>query len=160
MPVDPANASFSACYASATATVAHGALCALALGYLVLPVRKPSRWDPLCRDMPLWKRTRHFMIQAEDVRHVGVAFERAKRGKLPISLNLGQHPRPDGTIFCGLTPCGFDVETGAGAREIEPWEWQALHTTTTSSHARPPCKLRKNRLRPTMTFRKNSRPGR
>jgi 2,3-dihydroxybiphenyl 1,2-dioxygenase len=90
-------------------------------------------------DMPLQKRLQHFMLQAEDLCDVGMAFERAKLGKVPISLNLGQHPHPDGTIsFYGMTPSGFDFEIGAGCHEIEPQGWQPLHTTVTSSWGHKP----------------------
>ncbi|MFL6715268.1 MAG: VOC family protein [Burkholderiaceae bacterium] len=90
-------------------------------------------------DMPLQKRLQHFMLQAEDLCDVGMAFERAKLGKVPISLNLGQHPHPDGTIsFYGVTPSGFDFEIGAGCKEIEPQGWQPLHTTVTSSWGHKP----------------------
>jgi 2,3-dihydroxybiphenyl 1,2-dioxygenase len=90
-------------------------------------------------DMPLQKRLQHFMLQAEDLCDVGMAFERAKLNKVPISLNLGQHPDPDGTIsFYGMTPSGFDFEIGAGCKEIEPRRWQPLHTTVTSSWGHKP----------------------
>ena len=90
-------------------------------------------------DMPLQKRLQHFMLQAEDLCDVGMAFDRAKLGKVPISLNLGQHPHPDGTIsFYGVTPSGFDFEIGAGCKEIEPQGWQPLHTTVTSSWGHKP----------------------
>ena len=90
-------------------------------------------------DMPLQKRMQHFMLQAEDVCDVGMAFERAKLAKVPISLNMGQHPHPDGTIsFYGVTPSGFDFEIGAGCKEIEPRGWQPLHTTVTSSWGHKP----------------------
>jgi 2,3-dihydroxybiphenyl 1,2-dioxygenase len=90
-------------------------------------------------DMPLQKHLQHFMLQAEDLCDVGMAFERARLGKVPISLNLGQHPHPDGTIsFYGMTPSGFDFEIGAGCKEIEPQGWQALHTTVTSSWGHKP----------------------
>jgi 2,3-dihydroxybiphenyl 1,2-dioxygenase len=90
-------------------------------------------------DMPLQKRLQHFMLQAEDLCDVGMAFERAKRGKVPISLDLGQHPHPDGTIsFYGITPSGFDFEIGAGCKEIEPRGWQPLRTSVTSSWGHKP----------------------
>lgn len=90
-------------------------------------------------DMPLKKRLQHFMLQAEDLCDVGMAFERAKLGKVPISLDLGQHPHPDGTVsFYGVTPSGFDFEIGAGCKEIEPRGWQPLHTSVTSSWGHKP----------------------
>jgi biphenyl-2,3-diol 1,2-dioxygenase len=84
-------------------------------------------------DLPLRKRLHHFMLQANAFADVGVAFERAGRNKVPLSLGLGQHPDPDGTFsFYGQTPSGFDFEIGAGGREIEPEGWHELQASVTS----------------------------
>jgi biphenyl-2,3-diol 1,2-dioxygenase len=84
-------------------------------------------------DLPLRKRLHHFMLQAERLADVGAAFERAQRTRVPLSLELGQHPDPDGTFsFYGRTPSGFDFEIGAGGQEIEPAGWQE-HTTDITS---------------------------
>ena len=84
-------------------------------------------------DLPLRKRLHHFMLQAERLADVGAAFERAQRTRVPLSLELGQHPDPDGTFsFYGRTPSGFDFEIGAGGQEIEPAGWRE-HTTDVTS---------------------------
>ncbi|SEO28090.1 3,4-dihydroxy-9,10-secoandrosta-1,3,5(10)-triene-9,17-dione 4,5-dioxygenase [Rhodospirillales bacterium URHD0017] len=84
-------------------------------------------------DLPLRKRLHHFMLQAERLADVGAAFERARRTKVPLSLELGQHPDPDGTFsFYGRTPSGFDFEIGAGGQEIDPVDW-CEHTTDVTS---------------------------
>jgi len=76
-------------------------------------------------DLPLRKKLHHFMLQANAIADVGAAFERAERNKVPLSLELGQHPDPDGTFsFYGETPSGFDFEIGAGGKEIEPQGWR------------------------------------
>ena len=75
--------------------------------------------------MPLSKRIHHFMLQAQRFSDIGIAFERAQRHKVPLSLELGQHPDPDGTFsFYGATPSGFDFEIGAGTQTIDPDGWQ------------------------------------
>jgi biphenyl-2,3-diol 1,2-dioxygenase len=90
-------------------------------------------------DLPLRKRIHHFMLQAERLCDIGVAFERARRHKVPLSLELGQHPDPDGTFsFYGATPSGFDFEIGAGAQTIDPAGWQAQHTDVTSTWGHKP----------------------
>lgn len=77
-------------------------------------------------DLPMRKRMHHFMLQAPDVRDIGMAYERARRLKVPMSLDLGQHPAPDSTVsFYGATPSGFDFEIGTGTQEIEPRTWQS-----------------------------------
>ena len=90
-------------------------------------------------DLPLRKRLHHFMLQANDFADVGIAFERAGRSKVPLSLGLGQHPDPDGTFsFYGQTPSGFDFEIGAGGKEIEPSGWRAMATDITSTWGHKP----------------------
>ncbi|MBO9514698.1 MAG: VOC family protein [Variovorax sp.] len=93
-------------------------------------------------DMPLRQRIHHFMLQAERLCDIGLAFERARRHKVPLSLELGQHPAPDATFsFYGATPSGFDFEIGAGTQTIDPEGWQAHRTDVTSTWGHKP-KLR------------------
>jgi biphenyl-2,3-diol 1,2-dioxygenase len=93
-------------------------------------------------DLPLRRRLHHFMLQASRLSDVGLAFERARRRKVPLSLGLGQHPDPDGTFsFYGATPSGFDFEIGAGTQTIDPAHWQARATDVTSTWGHEP-KLR------------------
>jgi len=90
-------------------------------------------------DMPLRKRMHHFMLQAERLCDIGLAFERARRHKVPLSLELGQHPAPDATFsFYGETPSGFDFEIGAGTQTINPEGWQTHRTDVTSSWGHKP----------------------
>lgn len=75
--------------------------------------------------LPLRRHLHHFMLQAVELRSVGMAFERAKAAGVPLSLALGQHPDPDGTFsFYGATPSGFEYEIGAGGKEIDPEGWR------------------------------------
>ena len=84
-------------------------------------------------DLPQAKRLNHFMLQAPSIRDIGLARERAGRLGVPMSLDLGQHPAPDGTVsFYGRTPSGFDFEIGAGSGEIEPADWQPRRMDVTS----------------------------
>ena len=95
-------------------------------------------------DVPLAKRLHHFMLEAPTLRDIGVAHERARRLRVPMSLGLGQHPSPDDTFsFYGATPSGFDFEIGAGARQIEPDGWTVRHAKRTSAWGhRPALRLR------------------
>lgn len=71
--------------------------------------------------VPSRKRLLHFMLQAGELRDVGRALERTRAAGIPLSLDLGQHPDPDGTVsFYAPTPSGFDFEIGAGSGEIDP----------------------------------------
>lgn len=90
-------------------------------------------------DLPSTRRLHHFMLQAHAHMDVGRAFERARERKVPLSLDLGQHPAPDGTFsFYGMTPSGFDFEIGAGSGEIDPQGWSVMRTSQTSSWGHRP----------------------
>ncbi len=90
-------------------------------------------------DLPLAKRLHHFMLQAPRVQDIGVAHERARALKIPLSLGLGQHPAPESTFsFYGVTPSGFDFEIGAGTQSIEPARWQVRHTHQASAWGHKP----------------------
>jgi 2,3-dihydroxybiphenyl 1,2-dioxygenase len=90
-------------------------------------------------DLPIEKRLHHFMLQAPNVRDIGVAHERARRFKVPMSLGLGQHPAPESTFsFYGATPSGFDFEIGAGTQSIEPAHWEVRHTQQASAWGHKP----------------------
>ncbi|WP_341702012.1 VOC family protein [Ferrovibrio sp.] len=71
--------------------------------------------------VPGRKRLLHFMLQANQLRDVCRAYDRCRTVGIPISLDLGQHPDPDGTVsFYASTPSGFDFEIGAGSGAIDP----------------------------------------
>lgn len=78
--------------------------------------QRPPRWTGS-------KRLLHFMIQAQDIDAVGMAFDRAVDAGLRISRSLGRHPSDRMFSFYASTPAGFDAEVGWGAIEIgEEWE--------------------------------------
>lgn len=89
--------------------------------------------------IPSRKRLLHFMLQARELRDVGTALERVRAAGFPLSLDLGQHPDPDGTIsFYAATPSGFDFEIGAGSGEIDPANHQPDIKTRTSDWGHKP----------------------
>jgi len=116
-------------------------------------------------DLPLPKRMHHFMLQAARLADIGLAFERAQRHKVPLSLGLGQHPDPDGTFsFYGATPSGFDFEIGAGTHDIEPHGWQVQHTQATSSWGHKPqlrmqLNMARHLLARKLSFRRKPQPA-
>lgn len=78
--------------------------------------QRPPRWTGS-------KHLLHFMIQAQDMDAVGMAFDRALDAGLRISRSLGRHPNDRMFSFYASTPAGFDAEVGWGARETdEDWE--------------------------------------
>jgi 2,3-dihydroxybiphenyl 1,2-dioxygenase len=87
--------------------------------------------------IPTKSRMHHFMIEANDMRDVGRAWERARQLKVPITLTLGQHPEPDSMVsFYGMTPSGFDFEIGAAGQLIDPENFKpiTLHATSDWGH--------------------------
>ena len=87
--------------------------------------------------MPTKGRMHHFMIEANDMRDVGRAWERAQELKVPITLTLGQHPEPDCMVsFYAMTPSGFDFEIGAAGRLIDPDNFApiTIHSTSDWGH--------------------------
>jgi 2,3-dihydroxybiphenyl 1,2-dioxygenase len=91
--------------------------------------------------MPTKGRMHHFMIEANDMRDVGRAWERAQKLKVPITLTLGQHPEPDCMVsFYAMTPSGFDFEIGAAGRLIDPDNFApvTIHSTSDWGHRPTP----------------------
>lgn len=89
--------------------------------------------------LPLRQRMHHFMMQAERLADVGSAYERVQQHKHPLSLQIGQHPDPDGTFsFYAATPSGFDFEIGHGSQEIDPAAWREQPSERTSSWGHQP----------------------
>lgn len=89
--------------------------------------------------VPSRKRLLHFMLQANRLRDVGLALQRARAAGIAPSLDLGQHPDPDGTVsFYAPTPSGFDFEIGAGSGSIDPSTHQIEVKTVTSDWGHRP----------------------
>ena len=90
-------------------------------------------------DLPQRRRLNHLMLEAQSLRDVVRAYDRARTRRLPFSLDLGEHPDPDGTLsFYTRAPAGFDLEIGAGGKEIEPAGWRELAQSATSSWGHRP----------------------
>lgn len=68
------------------------------------------------------KKLLHFMVQANSLDAVGMAFDRAIDADLTINRSLGRHPNDRMFSFYATTPSGFDYEFGWGAVEVgEDW---------------------------------------
>lgn len=64
----------------------------------------------------------HIMFETRDVDDVGAAFDRARASGLTIANNLGRHDNDAMFSFYVVSPAGFQVEVGHGARLITP-DW-------------------------------------
>jgi 2,3-dihydroxybiphenyl 1,2-dioxygenase len=111
-------------------------------------------------EMPTRGRMHHVMIEANDMRDVGAAWERAQKLKVPIILTLGQHPEPDGMVsFYGMTPSGFDFEIGAAGRLIDPAKFEPITIHVTSDWGHHPTLRAKWNLISAAIARKFGRAG-
>lgn len=65
----------------------------------------------------------HIMFETRDVDDVGAAFDRAVNAKLQIANSLGRHDNDGMFSFYVVSPAGFQVEVGHGARLVtDDWD--------------------------------------
>lgn len=68
------------------------------------------------------QKLHHVMVETVSQDNVGNAFDRAWNAGLPIANALGKHDNDKMFSFYAVTPAGFQLEFGSGARTIdEPW---------------------------------------
>lgn len=72
-------------------------------------------------DLP--QKLHHIMLEANSRDDVGRAFDRAWNAKVTIANGLGRHDNDGMFSFYAVTPAGFQVEFGHGARTIgDHWD--------------------------------------
>jgi 2,3-dihydroxybiphenyl 1,2-dioxygenase len=65
----------------------------------------------------------HFMVEVNERDDVGRAFDRAWSAGVGIANGLGRHDNDGMFSFYAVTPAGFQVEVGHGARRVvAPWD--------------------------------------
>lgn len=68
------------------------------------------------------QKLHHVMVETVSQDNVGLAFDRAFSAGVPIANALGKHDNDKMFSFYVVTPAGFQLEFGYGARTIEePW---------------------------------------
>lgn len=78
------------------------------------------------------KRLVHFMLQLTSLDDVGTTWTLCKEREVPIQSDLGRHSNDRMVSFYPVSPSGFTVEYGWGAREVDDSTWQ-VETLTTGS---------------------------
>ncbi len=73
---------------------------------------------------PLPRRIHHFMIEANNLDDVGLAYDRIAADDR-ITMTFGRHSNDHMVSFYAVTPSGFDVEFGWGARSVEA-DWTVV----------------------------------
>ena len=72
-------------------------------------------------EMP--QRLHHLMFETREVDDVGAAFDRAREAGLAIANSLGRHDNDAMFSFYVVSPAGFQVEVGHGARLVtDDWD--------------------------------------
>lgn len=66
----------------------------------------------------------HVMLEVYDVDDVGRALDVVNERGLPLAMTLGRHPNDLMTSFYVRTPSGFEIEYGAGGRQIDDATWE------------------------------------
>ena len=78
-------------------------------------------------EMP--QKLHHLMVETNDRDDVGRAFDRAFEAGLPIANGLGRHENDGMFSFYVVSPAGFQVEVGHGARTVGPdWDDDRRYT--------------------------------
>src|ERR1700737_442644 len=74
----------------------------------------------------------HLMIEVSNSDDVGLALDRARRRKVPMSATLGRHVNDLMLSFYMKTPGGFDIEFGCEGRQVDDHDWMARESTAVS----------------------------
>lgn len=61
----------------------------------------------------------HFMVEAQSLDDVGLAYDRVRDAKVPLAMTLGRHTNDHMVSFYCLSPDGVMVEFGWGGLEID-----------------------------------------
>jgi 2,3-dihydroxybiphenyl 1,2-dioxygenase len=75
-------------------------------------------------EAPLPKKLHHFMVEANAIDDVGLAYDRCRGAGIPILRTLGRHENDKMVSFYAATPAGFAFEFGWGARKVDDRVWK------------------------------------
>jgi 3,4-dihydroxy-9,10-secoandrosta-1,3,5(10)-triene-9,17-dione 4,5-dioxygenase len=74
----------------------------------------------------------HLMVEVASLDDVGLALDRCRRRKAPVSSSLGRHANDHMVSFYVQTPGGFDIEYGTDGLIVDDGTWVTRETTTVS----------------------------
>jgi len=74
----------------------------------------------------------HLMVEVATLDDVGLALDRCRRRKAPVSSTLGRHANDLMVSFYVQTPGAFDIEYGTGGLRVDDSTWVTRETTTVS----------------------------
>jgi len=87
---------------------------------------------------PAGKKLHHFMLEVASFDDVGLALERLQPCGIKLSSTLGRHTNDHMISFYAVTPSGFSVEFGTGARMIDDENWSVVTHEKTSTWGHKP----------------------
>ena len=91
-------------------------------------------------DIPVPKKTHHFMLQVADRRDLGATWDRCLKTGQSFEMTMGSHPNDLMFSFYVKTPSGFSVEFGWGGLEIDcdaTWKVQLYDRLDSWGHFDP-----------------------
>jgi len=74
----------------------------------------------------------HLMVEVASLDDVGLALDRCRRRKAPVSSTLGRHANDHMVSFYVQTPGGFDIEYGTDGLTVDDSSWVTRETTAVS----------------------------
>jgi len=74
----------------------------------------------------------HLMVEVASLDDVGLALDRCRRRKAPVSSTLGRHANDHMVSFYVQTPGGFDIEYGTDGLTVDDTSWVTRETTAVS----------------------------
>ena len=83
----------------------------------------PRHHSFACIAQPRPRRLSHVMIELNSFDDVGTAYDLCDQREVPIGITLGKHSNDHMTSFYLVTPSGFNIEYGYGARFIDDATW-------------------------------------
>jgi 2,3-dihydroxybiphenyl 1,2-dioxygenase len=88
---------------------------------------------------PAAKRLNHFMLETATLDDVGRTLDLCPEHGVAIAQTLGRHTNDHMVSFYAVTPSGFQVEVGWGARQVDDRTWQVQTHESGSAwgHRRP-----------------------
>jgi 3,4-dihydroxy-9,10-secoandrosta-1,3,5(10)-triene-9,17-dione 4,5-dioxygenase len=74
----------------------------------------------------------HLMVEVASLDDVGLALDRCRRRKAPVSSTLGRHANDQMVSFYVQTPGAFDIEYGTDGLTVDDTTWVTRETTAVS----------------------------
>jgi len=75
-------------------------------------------------EAPLPRRLHHIMLQVDSLDDVGSTYSLCTQNAVPVASTLGRHTNDHMVSFYMVSPSGFEIEYGWGARTIDDTTWK------------------------------------